>query len=423
MKRIVLIVGKPAREAPIMASIKKEILDLAPQVEVRVWERFSLGLSRNVMGFKPDVILTTPFNAVGLSRIFYLFKFLLKCKIISLTDEGVVDFNVQNNVAWAVGMDRYGKNLVDYEIFWGPKMARVIGGRRLALGRMSSAERNIVIGYPRLQSYFTNAPSDLQLPSRVQTRLASVEKKNVLLFITGFQLANYTKEDLFNAGDLDAENKCDELLVAVERAKKYRQEWIEQILIAANENKDMLVVVKKHPVEKLKDYPQFENVDNILHVYEDCELQAVMQYAGLFIHYGSTSLVDAYLLRLPSVYVYAEGANWYTDLGWPSSIKSPLHEIRNVIKEYKNGLVKFEHTPQMQQIMFDMFNIEIGKPYNPSKTIAELLLADDPPLHIPLTDRYLWRALAITFYYQIKNLAGRIVCKVLPFLVARSGVK
>lgn len=419
MKRIVLIIGKPSREAPIMASIKKEILSLAPQTEIRVWERFSPSLYQDVAEFKPDVILTTPFNAVGLSRIFYLFKFYLKCKVISLTDEGVVDFNVPNNVAWAVGMDRYGKSLIDYEIFWGPKMAREIGGRRLAQGKISSAERNKVIGYPRLQSYFTNDLSDLPLPSRVQSRLTSFEKKNVVLFITGFQLANYTKEDLFNAGDLDAENKCDELLVAVERAKKYRQEWIEQILIAANENKDMLIVVKKHPVEKLKDYPQFENVANILHVYEDCELQSVMQYAGLFVHYGSTSLVDAYLLQVPSVYVYAEGANWYTDLGWPSSRKTHLHEVLNVISEYKNGLVQFELIPQMQQIMFDMFNIEVGKPYNPSKTIAELLLSDEPPLRIPLTDRYLWRALA----YQTKSLVGRIVRKVLPFLVARSGVK
>jgi len=213
------------------------------------------------------------------------------------------------------------------------------------------------------------------------------------------------------------------LLVAVERAKKYRQEWIDQILIAANANKDMLFVVKKHPVERQIDYPQFENINNILYVYEDCELQVLMQYAGVFFHYGSTSLVDAYLLRLPSVYLFSEGANWYTDLGWPSSRKSPVHEILNVIEEYKKGFVQFEQTLQIRQIMFDMFNIEKGKPYNPSSKIAELLLADDTPQRIPLTDRYLWRALTMTYYYQTRSFVGRIVRKMLPLLFNRSGVR
>ena len=116
MKRIVLLIGKPSRETTILETLKKEILRLEPNTKVQVWYRFKTDLIKDVIAFKPDVILTTPFGSVGLSKVFYLFKFLLKCRVITLCDEGVVDFKVKMNVEWAVGSDKYGKNLLDYEI-------------------------------------------------------------------------------------------------------------------------------------------------------------------------------------------------------------------------------------------------------------------------------------------------------------------
>jgi hypothetical protein len=41
MKMIVLVIGKPERDLSIMQSIKKAILQFAPDVEIQIWERFN----------------------------------------------------------------------------------------------------------------------------------------------------------------------------------------------------------------------------------------------------------------------------------------------------------------------------------------------------------------------------------------------
>lgn len=379
-----------------MESIKREILSINHDAVIEIKEMCVPGFNKFVFKFKPDVILTFPFTCSGFSRGYYLFKMFFGAKIISLRAEGVVDFSNEYNVQWAVGFDNYGSTLVDCELFWGERLAHGVGRQLLQQHKLSSMERVKVVGYPRLEAYFGHNDQHMPaLPSRIKQKLSGYKKEQVVLFITGFHLANYTKQNLFDAKDLNAENMLDELLEAVEISKRYRSEWIENVIAAANENPLALIVVKKHPIEKRENYESFNEVNNILFIDEDIQVEEIIPYASVFFHYGSTALVDAYLSKIPAIYVYSlKNKHWYSDLGWPSSLRVEVNDIPITVKNCLSGNMKFKMTPDIKRVLREIFNIEDSKPYRPSREIAKIILDPAPPQKIQITDPYFLISLA-----------------------------
>lgn len=412
--KVLLVINKPNRETRIMESIKEEILSINGDARVEIWEMCTPVFNRCVLKFKPDVILTFPFTCTGFSAWYYIFKFFFKCKVLSLRAEGVVDLSSAYNIQWAIGFDQYGKYLVDYELFWGTLVGEAIGQNLLKQGKLSSMNRVKIVGYPRLESYFKEEPvsHSQYLPARAAEIMKRYVLNKTLLFATGFHLANYSRQNLFDARDLDAENRIDELLEAVEITKRYRQAWIDYIIQTAARNPDMLLIVKKHPIEKKEDYVAFENIPNILFIYEDIDIQYIVPCAGLFFHYGSTSLVDAYLSRVPSIYVYStNNKSWYSDLGWPSSKKIPVSEIASLVNEYVERGIPFVLTQEIRTVLKNVFDIEEGKPYNPSGKIAELILDRDPAQKIHMYDVHLWRSFLLIVVQGARPLLARVIKK------------
>lgn len=411
--KILLVLNKPNREIPIMESIKREILAINQEAVIEVREMCAPGFDKFVFKFKPDVILTFPFTCEGFSSWYYLFKMFLGVKIISLRAEGVVDFSNEYNVQWAVGFDSYGSTLVDYELFWGGKLAQGVGQQLLQQHKLSSMDRVKVVGYPRLEAYFGhNDQHKPALPPRIEQKLSGYKKEQIVLFITGFHLANYTKQNLFDAKDLNAENMLDELLEAVAISKRYRSEWIANLIAAANENPQALIVIKKHPIEKREDYEAFNSIDNILFIYEDIQVEEIIPYASVFFHYGSTALVDAYLSKIPAIYVYSQkNKQWYSDLGWPSSKRVEVGSIPVAVKNHLTRNLLFEASPDITRVLKEIFNIEDGKPYRPSREIAKIILDPAKPQKIKITDRHFLRALARVIFFQISWRANRLFKK------------
>lgn len=413
--KILLVLNNPNREISIMEAIKKEILLINPNADVVIREMCAPGFNKYVLKYKPNVILTFPFTCIGFSTWYYLFKVLYKTKIISLRAEGVINVN-QENIRLFTGFDTYGRCLVDYEIFWAPKIADIVGRNLLNQKKISSLERIRSFGYSRLEPYFAGNDSlaNSLLPSRIYNVIKKYFRDDIILFVTGFSYANYSKQNLIDAKDLNAESRIEQLLEEVEFTKRYRQSWIDNISKTAKENHDALIVVKKHPTERREDYAQIEHLDNILYIYEDIDINYIMQHAGLFIHYGSTSLVDAYLSKIPSVYAYHEASSgWYSDLGWPSTRRISVNKIPEVVKEHLSNKISFSMTPEIRQILKDNFNIEEGKPYTPSKYIAQIILDKEPAQKIPLTDIYLWKSLAFVCMQWTVQAIGMIIKKVL----------
>lgn len=299
--------------------------------------------------------------------------------------------------------------------FGAKRWQKLLGGNLLKQGKLSSPNRAVYFGYSRLESYFSNQKNDSNFfPSRISGKIQKYSRDKLIFFITGFHLANYSRRDLFDAKDLDAENRVDELLEAVEISKRYRTEWVEAIVRVAQENKDYLIVVKKHPIEKKDDYRNFANVDNILYIYEDIGIEDIISNVGIFFHYGSTSLVDSYLCRIPSIYVYSpKNKPWYSDLGWRSTRKVEVSQIPALVREYATVGIPFVKSEEIRIILKDVFNIEEGKPYSPSRDIAKLILDEEPAQRIPLTDFYFWKALFFIFYQTTRRHAIRMVKKII----------
>ena len=249
------------------------------------------------------------------------------------------------------------------------------------------------------------------MPESVRARLSHSGRTNTLLFAAGFHFANYTREMIFAAKDLDAENRCDELLGIVEEVKRFRASWIEGIVHAARENPDLLLVLKKHPIERREDYAALEGLGNVLYVWQDVDIGDLIDRAGVFFHYGSTSLADAYLARIPAVYLHSREKRcheWFPDLGWPSARAASSDEITNLVREYRNGDIRHDdEDPRIKEVLEYNFNIRDGEPYRPARRIAEFLLDNDPSQRIPWTDRHFQHALLSHCYRRLRHAIGR----------------
>jgi surface carbohydrate biosynthesis protein len=398
--RIALILNKPNREMQTMESVRREVLRLRPDAQVEITEMCRRGFKRDMLRFRPDAILTFPFTCVGFSRFFYVLKFLFKCRIVCFRAEGVISLHSEYNLNWAVGFDSYGNNLVDYEIFWGHGMAETVGKVLYEEGKLSSRQRAVVAGYPRLERYYEperECVVQSVLPDRITDRFEQFGRRNIILFVTGFHLANYSRDDLINAGDLNAVEMLSTLEKGVELSRKLRADWCEQVVSTSRKHPEALLVLKKHPVERYEDYADsLADCDNILYIYEDLDIQDLMVHTGLFFHYGSTTLIDSYLSGVPSVYVYSEESrSWYSDLGWPSTRQIPIALIPDVVKDYLDGHLKFEMTQGMRKVMLDNFNINQQISYTPSRDIAAILVSDECPQMVPWHDTFLLKAFAL----------------------------
>jgi len=428
VKRLLFILNKPNRELAIMNAIKREIAELAPQAETRIVpydDRFM----DEVLAFKPDVMMTFPMTSTGLAAPYYVFKHLFGTKVICFRAEGIVDPASALSVSNHVGYDRYGPALVDYELFWGPEPARLIGGALVASNKLSSVERVKCFGYPRLERYFGIAPAEgsTELPEAMRARLAAYGRERTVFLAAGFHFANYTREMIFAAKDLDAEHRCDELLGIIEEVKRFRQSWIDGVRMAAKENPDLLFVLKKHPIERKEDYAALDGIANVLHVWQDVDIGDLIERAAIFFHYGSTSLADAYLARVPAVYVHSREErcrNWFPDLGWPSARSVPSDQIAETVREFRAGRITHdEHGLQAKAVLEFNFNVRDGETYQPSRRIAEFLLQNDKPQRVPASDLHMWRALLQHYYFVLRRRIGRPIKRFLRAALAAGGIR
>ncbi len=415
--RVLMVLNKVERELGVMNAVKREIAALRPEVEVRILP-YDAKFYHEALAFRPDVVLTFPMTSIGLAEPYYVYKFLFGTKVVCFRAEGIIDPDSEQSLANHTGYDRYGSRLIDYEIFWGPGPAALIGRALVDQRKLSSLDRVKCVGYPRLERYF-GAPAvegSVPLPAAVTARLSQHGRERTVLLATGFHFANYTREMIFAAKDLDAENRCDELLGIIEEVKRFRAGWIEAVRVAAAQNPELLFVLKKHPIERREDYAALESIPNVLYVWQGVDIGDLMERAGLFVHYGSTSLADSYLARVPAVYLHSREPrcrDWFPDMGWPSARSAPCDQLPALVREFRDGRVAMEDSPALRHVLEFNFNIRPGAPYRPSREMALLLLGEEPAQRVGALDPHLWTALARYCYLRLRRLVGRPIKRML----------
>lgn len=401
-----------------MNAVKREIETIAPDSLVRLIQ-YDHKFRDEVVTFRPDVMMTFPMTSVGLAAPYYVFKHKFRTKVVCFRAEGIIDPGSPYSVSSHVGYDKYGPELVDCEIFWGPGPAKLIGDALLLQRKISSPDRLKCFGYPRLERYFGVQPAEgaNAISESLALALDSYGRDRSILVATGFHFANYTREMIFAAKDLDAENRSEELLGIIEEVKRFRRTWIEGIRQAAKDNPDLLFILKKHPIERKEDYLELEGITNVLYVWQDVDLGDLIERVSLFFHYGSTSLADAYLAKVPAVYMYSAETrcrNWFPDMGWPSALSIRSDQFVDAIGAFRAGNLKFDqNSPAVKTVLEFNFNIRDGGNYRPSRNIAELLLNDEPPQTISVFDPYMWRAHLYHYYLRLRRTFGRPIKRML----------
>jgi len=396
MKNILLAYNKKNREKDYLKLIKKEIENTNEYKVILLPRTPSAKFIFNVFKYRPKSILTFPFTAKGSSPIFYILKFIFKFKLVTLRTEGVMYYDSPRNIKWHLGNENYGKNLIDLEIFWGDKQREVLGKHLLINNKIENKDRLITIGYPRIE-----------LTERIS------ENKNIpkgyLLFATGFHLADYTKKTIISAKDIPTDKESfDYSLDAIEISKKLRSKFIKEIDATAALS-DSLFYIKIHPIEKKENYI-FKNFNsNIIVIKDEYTISELVRNCDFFFHYGSTTLIDAYLHNKPSFYYYyKESKTYYPDLNWPNNKILNLDSLKEFILNNEMNQFKFKLSKEIKDVLKEEFNYSFSKTYKPSKEIASRLLSKSKLLKISLFDKYLWfsvfKSFTLLFGYLSREL-------------------
>lgn len=431
--KILFVINLPAREMNTIERIVSALEEIDQKIQTDIVEYLSPTFLTDVLEANPDILVTYPFTAIGLSQRFYIIKFLLNCCVVTFPAEGLLSSTSSSYISRMTGFDRYGKVLVDHAIFWGTKSAKFIGDELLNTGRISSRNRLHPMGAPLYEAYFELKKAVHQmLPPDIAAKIGRYDRKNICLFLTGFSLAYYTNKDLIVAGDLidsydqnKAKKHLDEMKLSRSRVKVYQSLWMEAMESVADMHHDFLFIVKIHPHEmkihrnkNIHPYKVLEGYSNILLVDGDTYISEILSYCGILFHYGSTAMLEAYLSKVPSCYLYVdelrgEGPDAHA-LHQLSTLSSDIRNVSSIVAEHKKSPIEFTQQPEVETYLKDSLNMVPSQPYHPSKRIARFLLSlvrEQSQLISP-DDQYLINAVQQTGKMVIAELMNRGIGKI-----------
>lgn len=382
IKRCLILYNNYSREYEYL-SIIRNILINDFGVETIIQRRYPSSIMlKKALIFRPNVILTYPLTSIGLSKELYLLKFLLKCKIIALRTEGVFNYENPMDLLGARGKDIYGNNLIDFEVFWGPKSAKIIGKMLFDSNKISSLDRIKYFGYPKWD-----------MPNVIDDELLNLNrdiKKNLyqetLLFVTGFHVSSYDKEKILYAKDIPNDN-ISNVIKAAKLTKSFKKKLVQTINKAAKINPTTFYIIKIHPLESQDDYNFVGK--NIKVVHNTHKVSDLLMISDYFFHYGSTTAADAFKLNKPVFYYYDVPLNeYFVDLKWPSNKKIIISDLQHFLtkKEFKNA--PSISLSKSREVLKEHFNYIEGEDYKPSFSIAKLISDNMDIQTISFNDKY-----------------------------------
>lgn len=389
--KIILITNIATRELSIMEKIKFRLENLDKSVYVKIVSFYDEKFFSKIISVKPDIIVTFPLNAKGLSEYYYNFKFLFDCKIICMTTEGIADFKDEEALGTFVGLDNYNNDLVDYQIYWGQLVAECWGGKLLEQKKLKSKDCIKTFGYVKYEDYFSN---QYKVSNYLIDKISRYKKEDIVFFASSFSTADLDADIILKSQDyvdLADENYSDNIariLKEVQYCKEYREKILETIRKSANKYSDKLFIIKLHPCEyelgKFEGaYSLLEGIPNIIIIKDEVKVIDIIKSSSLLLHIGSTVVCESYIEGISSVYVtYSKIHNnsgfvpfFYKKFILPSSMEVECNDLEEFFDKYFLNDIKLNLPLETNKILFDYFNIKHNcSKYEPSNDIAKFIL-------------------------------------------------
>lgn len=373
MKKIMFLYHVKEREHEIICIIAQQIRRNCSNVEIRSGEFYNSILE--TIQFRPDVIVSIPPRDCYSSNYLTMLKIITGAVVISMNTEGYYVFSPRE-ISVVIGYNTYAKELVDYYIVWGQKTKKILGEALLKADKLTNIERVKATGYVW---YEKDIVSDRYKKYSIYSEMKkwSEKYKNNILVLTGFLVAENSINDyqiLGYFGDDKPLNKRTPLEIAqakesIATEREFRTKYIDMIIYLANNNPDVGITVKMHPLEieeKNKCYDILAEYPNIFLVKEAVPVGIMLNFANSMIHYNSTCNLEAYIYNVPTVQIYDDSKKTSYEFVWQlkgdSTYYININEFQKLDEIFNPG-VKFRRAKTMERELFDLYNWQADRPY------------------------------------------------------------
>ncbi len=382
-KRILLQYHIWEREYMILDILKQQLEKY--DVIVEYGDYMDMG---KCLEFCPDIIVTHPIRTNTDTCILSTMKLATGAVLIPMTVEGYYDLDNLQNVLRMVGTDPCPADLIDYFIMWGEKNRNIEGLQLLAFNKLHSLEQIKVFGYIPYEK-----DKILEYSKATDCYDGYLKWKNnferIIVCVTGFIFAENTIDNLrmektftSNEGSEAYNKEVEYYERLIEFQKKYRDQYVNDIIQLARQCSNIGVAVKLHPVEikllrqnKLVYYEKLRGYNNILLVDTPFPLSVILNDAELLVHYGSTTSLEAYIFGVPTLLRSADGYLTGNKNMYLYTDEVCIYDFNTFAEKIKNGIA-FQVDKKMEDVLFDSFNWRKDAPYHPSEQIAEFLNND-----------------------------------------------
>lgn len=392
------------RELLICKLIEQRINAEYPEVETKISSSTDCLMVSTT--YKPDVILTPPVRDETVVPRMAAIKILYGTKIVSLTTEGVENFDNSNVIDARIGNVDYGKNIIDYYFYWGDKPTKIFRDALLKKGLVASGDRVGVCGYCM---YEKNAIANAVKENHIYKEIKEMceEYGKAILFVTSFYIFDDIIEDRKACSTFPEYSSEEEYEEHVKKLRQlehindeYAKQYVRNIIAIAEKYPRKAIIVKMHPVElekfkKGKDpyYADLYNYSNIMVIKEAYPIGAIFPYVESLFHYGSTTGLEAYIYGVPSILLTMNSDETFDekygylfgDVYFDSSINIRVDNIDKIFDVIDNGVPsrKLEKT---EKYLKDVFNFANGEEYIPTYVIAKELVEGCPSLKTSKAD-------------------------------------
>lgn len=432
--KVLMLLANPVRELYIYQKIEKALHEIDSTVSTLIIQPHEL--FQEALRFKPDIVFCFLLLDNTYPKFLIALKYLLNFKLIIYAHEG--SFNHEDPKAHAIwsGVGDFSVDLIDYVIFWGRISADIIGDIYVRIRKLHNKHQVFYAGYPLYEDHF-QYNTDLNIN---QEKLLDVDEVKfqkyenyIVLFASSFILAYYDEKQIKAADDLlgdkmTAEEKDNYIRLIVAESdmlRRYRDDLINELEKLAINNEDVLFVYKMHPWEvlynKISVYERLRQHDNVIIIDYKIQFSVFLHRCSLFIHMGSTSVVEAYLAGVPSCFLFDSRISDYRtkhetkfidthdDFFWPSTFKTEFRQLDSFINHLKLNQSSYVlQNDKTEEILFNFFNLEYKdalsgvKKYRPSMEIAMLILTKD--IHQSINNKDVYLAEALRDHYVINKI-------------------